>query len=263
MFSAGCRLLLLIIIFARPGVQVLMKLIIDIGNTRQKMAAFDRKELAGTDTFMGFDPVRTERFIRERGPFSRCILSTVQKETDQVARFIGAHCEVMVLDHRTRIPLRNRYRSPETLGKDRLAASVGAFSRFPGKNILVIDAGTAITYDVVTAEGEYLGGAISPGIELRFRALNTFTGKLPLVERQENSPLTGRDTQESILSGVMHGTLQEVAGMIREHENMYDDLVVTFTGGDLNYFVSKLKNNIFALPNLVLEGLNEILDING
>jgi type III pantothenate kinase len=159
----------------------------------------------------------------------------------------------------TPIPLKNSYSTAETLGTDRLAAAVGANFFYEGKNVLAIGCGTAITYDFVTEAGEYVGGAISPGIGIRFKALNQFTAKLPLVEIDEKFPILASTTRESILSGVLNGAIHEVDGYIDAIHQNFSDFEVILTGGDANFFVGKLKNAIFVVPNLVLIGLNRIL----
>jgi type III pantothenate kinase len=150
----------------------------------------------------------------------------------------------------------------ETLGADRLAAAVAAHSLMPSDNVLLINAGTAITYDVVTADGVHLGGAISPGIIIRYKALHTFTGRLPLLDEITDSPLIGQTTVGSILSGVLNGTLSEVDGMIERYGQLYSGMKTILSGGDNNYFDKRLKNKTFAIPNLVLTGLNITLDYN-
>ena len=167
------------------------------------------------------------------------------------------------LDHFTPIPVVNKYRTPDTLGYDRIAAAVGAYTICPGKNVLVIDAGTAITYDIVTADGEFLGGNISQGVEIRFKSLNKYTNRLPLLERPEHAPpLLGSSTREAIQSGIINGLLFEMDGFIDAISKEYPKLQVVLTGGDANYFVGKLKNSIFVDPNLNLIGLNRILEHN-
>ena len=139
---------------------------------------------------------------------------------------------------------------------------VAASELYPANDVLVIDAGTAITFDFINHKNEYKGGSITAGISLRFKALHTFTGRLPLIEADLPQFLTGRTTQESILSGVINGTCAEIEGMIQKYRQLYPDLVTLITGGDMFYFEKKMKNNIFAVPNLVLYGLNLILDYN-
>jgi type III pantothenate kinase len=166
------------------------------------------------------------------------------------------------LSFQTPVPFTNRYKSPVTLGKDRIAAVAGAVSQFPGRNVLVIDAGTCITYDFINDRGEYFGGAISPGIRMRFKAMNTFTGKLPLIEPEEFDGFIGTTTGESMQSGVYNGISAEINGFITQYMDNFDDLVVIITGGDHQFLHNKLKISIFAAPDLVLLGLNEIFDYN-
>src|SRR5690606_6792967 len=150
----------------------------------------------------------------------------------------------------------NCYDTPDTLGKDRLAGAVAGAHLYPGKNVLIIDAGTAITYDMVHSMNQYVGGSISPGINMRFKALHTFTKRLPLYEPTMYDKLTGTDTYQSIMSGVMVGARAEMDGIINEYEQKYQSLITILTGGDAIYFDKKLKSNIFATSNLVLSGLN-------
>ena len=168
---------------------------------------------------------------------------------------------VILFTHDTPTPLTNLYQSAETLGSDRLAAAVAANYFYPVKNVLCIDAGTCIKYNFVNFKNEYIGGAISPGIKMRFKALNNFTARLPLIEMDETfSELVGTNTRESILSGVETASVAEVEGMISNYLQLYPDLIVMLTGGDTNFFVKRLKKPIFADQNLILKGLNIILD---
>jgi type III pantothenate kinase len=167
------------------------------------------------------------------------------------------------LDHLTPVPLTIDYKTPETLGRDRIALVAGAAAMYPGKNVLAIDAGSCITYDLVTSAGHYLGGAISPGIDMRLKALNTFTGKLPLVQQQDFYRLIGNTTTTSILSGVINGTVEEVKGIIGHYRSEFENLKVILTGGGQEFLLNKIKSDIFAVPDLLLMGLNKILDHNG
>jgi type III pantothenate kinase len=162
----------------------------------------------------------------------------------------------------TSLPIINKYRTPETLGKDRLAGVVGAQHLLPACDILVIDAGTAITYDFITSSGEFIGGSISPGIAMRYKALNTYTDRLPLLNYYDNAKLIGDDTSTSIFSGVLNGAVAEMEGIIQQYREVYPGIKIILTGGDHNYFDKRLKIKTFAAPNLVLEGLNLILDFN-
>ena len=169
------------------------------------------------------------------------------------------------MSHTTALPFTLEYQSPDTLGKDRIAAVAGAQAQFPNQNTLVIDAGTCVTYDFLTAEGVYLGGAISPGVQLRLRAMNHYTNKLPLLNWDgiKRPQSVGNTTINSMLSGAVNGLVLEMRGFVERYEKQYKALKIVITGGDSNFFVKELKNGIFADPNLVLKGLNEILIYNG
>jgi type III pantothenate kinase len=238
------------------------KLIIDIGNTLTKAALFEKKELKDVSVHSTFDGNLVTELLKKHKSVDASIISSVKYHDGEALRALHGLDTFIELDENTHVPVKVLYKTPETLGKDRLAAACGAWARYPGKDILIIDAGTAITYEFVSSKGEYRGGGISPGIALRFRALHTFTGKLPLIEHREPLLLTGNDTKTSIISGVINGALAEVDGIIKRYVDDYPGLITLITGGDLGYFDKKLKSNIFALPNLVLEGLNEILDWN-
>ncbi|MBQ5722460.1 MAG: type III pantothenate kinase, partial [Bacteroidaceae bacterium] len=164
--------------------------------------------------------------------------------------------------HETPVPITNRYRSPKTLGADRLAAAVGARSLKPGKDLLIIDAGTCITYEVIDAKGNYWGGNIAPGMQMRLRALNEFTAKLPLVSAEGNVPGMGYDTETAIRSGVLRGMKYEIEGYIRSMRSKYPKLLVFLTGGDKINFDATIKSIIFADKFIVPRGLNKILDYN-
>jgi type III pantothenate kinase len=175
---------------------------------------------------------------------------------------VSKHIPLIILNAETPLPIKLNYLTPKTLGADRIAAVVGAHSLHPQKNILVIETGTCITYDFIDADGIYQGGGISPGIHLRFSALHNFTEKLPLVTAIGDAALIGKSTESSIQSGVINGIIAELQGIISSYESNYENLTVILSGGDLEYFDKNLKNNIFAVPNIVLTGLNIILELN-
>jgi type III pantothenate kinase len=178
---------------------------------------------------------------------------------DELKSFVPT---VIFLDENTPIPITIRYKTPATLGKDRLAAAAGANYLQPHKNILVIDAGTAITYEFIDSKGVFTGGNISPGMTTRFRALNHFTGKLPLVNETDDVPFIGDSTETAIIAGVVNGIIYEMDGYIDALKTRYEDFFVFLTGGHSFYFERRLKNHTFAESNLVLTGLNRILEYN-
>ena len=238
-----------------------MKLIIDLGNTLKKFAFFEKEEMKNLYAFEEFDLRELDRMLEET-PVKASILCSVINYPDAMIDILSARSRFMKLTSQTPLPIRVSYETPDTLGKDRLAAAVAGASLYPERNVLIIIAGTCITYDIVTAKKEYPGGAISPGLNMRYHGLNTFTDHLPLLEKAVHTPVTGRSTHESIRSGVQLGALSEMDGMIDRYREEYEDLTIILSGGDADYFDKRLKNNIFAVPNIVLTGLNAILDFN-
>jgi type III pantothenate kinase len=241
-----------------------MKLIIDIGNTRVKTALFDHDDMAELVTDKDISVASLEKIFGKYDNISASILASVRETDRNVIDYLAEKTQLLQLDSKTPLPFTNKYATPETLGHDRVAAVAGASTLFPGRNVLVIDAGSCITYDLITSGNEYLGGGISPGINMRFSAMHTFTGKLPLISFRagEQPALIGTDTESSILSGVQNGVLLEVDGIINAYKAKFQELKVVVGGGDYKYFDKYLKNNIFASPNIVLAGLNRILDFN-
>ncbi len=239
-----------------------MNLILDIGNTMAKACialgdALPREVLRQRDL-----TVRDLEKLHAAHPFDRSILSSTRAVDPAVEEFLCGKGFCLRLKGDTPTPLKNLYRTPETLGPDRLAAAVGAWSVFPGENLLVIDFGTAITIDAVTAEGEYLGGNISPGVHTRFRSLNTAAHALPLRELPPSTTLYGTNSHQAIENGVVKGILYEIEGYISHYKSIYPGLKIIFDGGDAFYFAKQLKNPIFADYDPVVRGLNAILEFN-
>jgi type III pantothenate kinase len=241
-----------------------MKLAVDIGNSLVKIAVFNRDELIETKIIESFNQEVFLGLLAAFSGISSAIISDVRSSNLSFLEAFKQQIHLIKFDESTNLPIKNLYKTPATLGKDRLAGVIGAADMFSSGSILVIDAGTSITYDFINENREYLGGGISPGISMRFKALNTFTGKLPLVkpEWEKEISLIGESTETSILSGVQYAVLREVDGMINHYNQQFEKLNVVITGGDYKYFDKYLKNNIFAAPNLVLSGLKKILDFN-
>jgi type III pantothenate kinase len=193
---------------------------------------------------------------------TNAIISSVGSlKKSQIAK-LHAEINLIELDYSTKVPFVNKYGTPKTLGVDRIALVSSAIAKYPKKNVLIIDAGTCITYDYINNEGIYYGGAISPGLQMRYKALNVFTEKLPLLEASEKFELVGNSTETSIHSGVLNGVINEIDGIINQYRKKNTDLTVVLTGGDVNFLSNRLKNGIFANPNFLLEGLNTILTYN-
>lgn len=238
-----------------------MNLVIDIGNTRTKIAVFEKGKILSYSAYENLTADDIEK-AATGNVISHCIVSSVRDIEKTIHDFLVSRFQVTILDESTPLPIKNHYETPETLGKDRIAAAVAASRMFPDRDALVIDAGTAITYDLVLGGKIYMGGGISPGLSIRFRALNAFTGKLPLISDISPAPLAGANTTDSIRSGVINGTVCEIEGIIGMYRSKYPSIEVILTGGNHYFFDKQLKIKTFAAPNLVLEGLNIILEYN-
>ncbi|MBS1647048.1 MAG: type III pantothenate kinase [Bacteroidetes bacterium] len=237
-----------------------MNLILDLGNTQTKAAVFLQKKMVKKYVFQK-DALNEIKNLLIRYPgIKQGIVSSVVDEKQSAIHYLKKQINIVALDHKTKIPLSIRYKTPNTLGKDRIAAAVGALALFPKKNILIIDAGTCIKYNVLTSKSEFIGGAISPGLAMRYKALHHFTDKLPLLTIEKKIKNTiGTSTSESIKSGVQRGALFEIEGYIHLFKKEYKQGIVLLTGGDAHFLANALKNSIFAAPDLILSGLNEIL----
>ncbi|RLD42268.1 MAG: pantothenate kinase [Bacteroidetes bacterium] len=240
----------------------MIRLILDFGNTFQKCAIFNDEKMISFQRFESINRSNLLNFVKEYPNIDSCILSSVIHTSSEIVDFLNKEFDFIELSDKTPLPILNKYKSPQTLGKDRLAAAVAVEYLGQGYNALSIDIGTAIKFDFVNKKKEYIGGSISPGLYLRFKSLHTFTAKLPLVDYNNFHALIGFDTETSILSGVMNGTIAEINTFIEEYKSEYSDLKIFITGGESIYFESYLKSDIFAVSNLVLIGLNEILKFN-
>lgn len=235
-----------------------MIIAIDSGNSSSKVGVFKQGTIEKTFEIKSYPEL--VRWVLDKDP-ERIIVGSVRIPLSDFSRDLPAS-KLFLVNHLTPIPLGNLYQTPLTLGVDRIALSVGAWTEYPGRNLLIIDAGTCITYDFVSERGEYLGGGISPGLQLRLQALHDYTANLPLVALTENPPLIATTTEDAILSGVVHGTLAEIKGIIHDYADEFKDIQVIFSGGHVKFFESRLKDRIFALPNLVLKGLYSIFLYN-
>ena len=236
-----------------------MNLAIDVGNTRVKIAVFEKDKLVELFVFQKTKILSEIKEILKKHEISVGIMSNVASISDSKLKKLKDLVHIQVISSFTEVPFKNLYETPKTLGVDRIALVAGAVSQFSGHNILVIDAGTCITFDFVNSEGEYLGGAISPGLKMRFNSLNYFTANLPLLEIDELTDFIGKNTKESINSGVINGAIQEIDGVINQYNKKFLDLTVVLTGGDTNFLAKQLKSSIFANQNFLLQGLNRIL----
>lgn len=238
---------------------------LDIGNTRIKAAVFNQQQMLIQQRVFNELTIPLLDKLLEEHDITAIIVSSVKKRAsiqDLLDYLNDAVDFFMVLTHQTPIPIYNAYASPQTLGNDRLAVVVAAHQKYPAQNTLIIDAGTCITYDFLDQKGEYHGGAIAPGIHMKCKALHNFTDQLPLVEPKHLGNLIGQTTRQSMLSGVLWGTVSEMEGLMQRYRGLFPNLKVLLTGGDRHFFESLFKKQIFVHPHLVLEGLVAILHYN-
>jgi type III pantothenate kinase len=233
----------------------------DFGNTRLKCGVFDGPVIREVITLDNDHDDTISALIKKYKP-AKSLLSSVIDHNPAMETMLSISGKFHRLDHHSKIPLTTPVGKPETIGADRLALVVAASGMFPDKQNLVIGLGTAITYNFINKNKEFLGGGISPGMEMRFKSLQAFTARLPLVEKNWNFPLIGYDTRTNILSGVILGMAKEIDGIIDSYSEKYNNLNVLLTGGDSTYFAHHLKNKIFADLNLIFKGLYAISELN-
>ena len=239
-----------------------MNLAIDIGNSNIKIGSFDRGEM--NPTVIETNHSDLNNVVEDLQP-ARIIVSSVSGSVNNSSFPFVAKYSALILDYKTPVPFDISYETPETLGVDRLAAAAGAQVLNPDGVSMIIDVGTCITYDLLDAESIFQGGIISPGIHLRFKSMNDYTGNLPLISIEEPVPdlqTLGRTTRQAMISGVLNGIKGEMDSLIESYRQLFPDLKVIMCGGDAKFFESSLKEAIFVAPELVLLGLNRILEYN-
>lgn len=233
----------------------------DFGNTRLKCGVFDGPDLREVVSLDDDNDATIAGLVEKYRP-AKSLLSSVTDHNPAVETILAGAGKFHLLNHQSKISVTTPVGKPETIGADRLALVVAACDLFPGANNLVVGLGTAITYNFVNKKKEFLGGGISPGMEMRFKSLEMFTAKLPLVKKDWNFPLIGYDTRTNILSGVLLGMRKEIDGIINSYSEKYNNLNVLLTGGDSTYFAHHLKKKIFADLNLIFKGLYAISELN-
>ena len=236
-----------------------MVLVIDVGNTRIKAAVFENNTLLETFAFVSDHCQHQLPEILKKYPkIKQFVHANVGNSILEVIQELNLAIPVYRMSNQTKFPFRNAYTTPATLGIDRMVLAAGAVLQFPGQNRLVIDAGTCITYEYISADDVYLGGAISPGIEMRYKALNNYTAKLPLLEKKFPELPIGNSTAESMHTGVVQGVLYEIEGTIAAYEAQAGKFIIILTGGDAEFLAKRVKNTIFANSNFLLEALNKL-----
>ena len=240
-----------------------MNLIIDIGNTSTKLAVFQRDKVLIAKTVEGFSLViEVENLLKQFTEIKRGFVSSVGFLSEDELKTLEKRLPMTVLNSTLKLPFKVHYKTPNSLGADRLALMAAAATQYSGKNILVIDAGSCITYDFIDSKKNYLGGAIAPGIQMRYKSLGDFTSSLPTLQKIVPKNSIGNSTHDSIHSGVINGVLYEIEGTVNEYQNKYPDLTVILTGGDADFLCKQLKISIFANSDFLLEGLNFLLEYN-
>ncbi|NND63399.1 MAG: type III pantothenate kinase [Flavobacteriaceae bacterium] len=240
-----------------------MNLIIDVGNTYIKLAVFANSELlqkwrCQEEAFFTCLDEVSEAYTN----IKNCMISSVGKFSEEEISALKKKFHLIILSKELQLPFVNLYSTPKTLGVDRIALVSAAAHQFPDKNVLVIDAGSCITYDFLNDQNEYLGGAISPGMEMRYKAMHTFTANLPLLNAEAPENLIGNSTSSSMHVGVIQGVINELEGFIERYNENFTNLTVILTGGDAHFLRDSIKNDIFANSNFLLEGLNHLLETN-
>lgn len=240
-----------------------MNLVLDSGNTSTKLYLFDKDRIVASQRVEQLDLYFLDKIFKEY-PVKASIYSHVGNANTDVANFLKSHSNYIAFNQQTSVPIKNNYQTPDTLGLDRLAAVCGAAKIFPNTNVLCIDMGSCVTYDFITSDGTYLGGAISPGLTMRYKAMHTFTAQLPLLQANhlQKQKLIGANTNESMQSGAFNGYIFEILGFIEAYQRNYENLQCLICGGDAALLDTQLKNSIFVRADLVAEGLNTILNYN-
>ena len=236
-----------------------MLLTLDVGNTFFKCAVFEDNSILEKVVFEKENAIfELKKILKKFSSISACVSSSVGKKGSEVKEFIKSQVSFIEIERDFSFPFVNKYSTPDTLGIDRIVLVSGASILYPKKNVLIIDAGTCITYDLLTDTNEYYGGAISPGIAIRYKSLNNYTAKLPLLEKETPNSYIGNSTNNAIHSGIVNGVLYEIDGFISQYQVNFQDLTIILTGGDADFLAKSLKSAIFANSNFLLESLNAL-----
>jgi type III pantothenate kinase len=240
-----------------------MNLVIDVGNTLVKLAVFKDYKIIHKEIIKVNNLLETVKSLKKKYKLlTSTLISSVGNLDESIINSMKLSLNVLVLNSQTKLPFKNLYKTPKTLGIDRMALISASVKHYKEKNALIIDAGTCITYDFINSDNQYIGGSISPGIRMRYQSLNNLTANLPLLETKVPDKITGSSTSESIHSGIINGILNEIDGVVEEYEKRFKDLTIILTGGDADFLSKQLKSSIFAHSNFLLEGLNFILEFN-
>ncbi len=238
-----------------------MNLVLDIGNTLLKAGLFKKNVQINYFEFKNnyYEKIRN---ILERNLILYSIVSNVSKTENKLIQLLKIKTQFIPFNSSLKIPFKNLYKSKRTLGQDRIALVSSSMKHFPDENVLIIDLGSCITYDFINSKNEYEGGAISPGLNMRYKSLNNYTSNLPFLEPKKINYLIGKSSEESIHSGVINGIVSELNGAIDRYQKEFKNIRIILTGGDSKFLSSKIKNTIFANSNFLLLGLNLLIELN-
>ena len=235
-----------------------MNLVVDVGNSRIKAAVFEGAMLLEIFVFTKKEVKKNiKNILKKFRKVSNLVISSVGDVEKESFLVFEKELNVSFISNKDFFPFQNKYSTPLTLGIDRMVLAAGAVLQFPNRNRLVIDAGTCVTYDFINDKNDYLGGAITPGLRLRYESLHSYTAKLPLLALENPKNMIGDSTSDSIHSGVVNGLVYEIDGFISEYSKRYSNFIIILTGGDTDFLAKRLKNTIFANSNFLLESLNQ------
>jgi len=236
-----------------------MLITIDVGNSRIKVAVFKENTQIELFVFESNEAQKKiENILKKYPNASHSVISNVGKLNIDVLNYLQTNTYLQIINHKTKFPFNNQYTTQKTLGIDRMVVSAGAVLKYPNQNRLVIDVGTCITYDFIDEKDNYLGGAISPGIKIRYKSLNNYTANLPLLDKKDIEHYIGNSTENSIHSGIINGICYEIDGFIYQYSLKNQDLTIILTGGDADFLAKRLKSTIFASSNFLLESLSTL-----
>ena len=238
-----------------------MNLALDIGNSLLKAGVFKNNNLINYCEF-NKDYYLNVKSILDKNPINHSIASNVSESNNKLIELLSAETNLIKFNSSLKVPFKNFYQTKNTLGKDRIALVSNASKEYPKENILLIDLGSCITFDFLNNKNEYLGGSISPGLRMRYKSLNNYTANLPLIDPKEIDYFIGKNTEDSIHSGIINGIISELNSIIDKYTNQYKEIRIILTGGDSKFLFKKIKNGIFANPNFLIFGLNFLIELN-
>ncbi len=238
-----------------------MNLVLDIGNSLLKAGIFKNNNLINYCEF-NKDYFINVKSILDNNPISHSIASNVSESNNKLIELLSNKTNLIEFNSSLNVPFKNCYQSKNTLGKDRIALVSNASKEYPKENVLLIDLGSCITFDFLNNKNEYLGGSISPGLRMRYKSLNNYTANLPLLDPKEIDYFIGKNTEDSIHSGIINGIISELNSTVEKYKSQYKKIRIILTGGDSKFLFKKIKSGIFANSNFLIFGLNFLIELN-